>query len=583
MSSTDGNGPRGSHTARAAVLTLAACSLLLAWGAAHTAYVASPQGSIDAGLFVRLANNIHRGEWLGPYDNLTLAKGPFYSMFLAATGSLGLRFLLAQALVYLAGIWLLALTLRRILGTTPFAMLACVPLAANPALFAAIMLRPTREGIYLPLTMLLCGLSWQQAVPDRGWRLRVPRAVLTGLLLAAFWITREEGLWLLPALAAAWLYGLIACVQRAQWRGAAHQAAVIAMTVAIATAGVTVIGQINQRYYGTSDIVEFKQTEFLRGYDSLARIEALPAQPFVEIPHATLVKAAAASPLAARLLPVFNSDEAKFFALVGCQAQNISPCDGEIRNGWFMWVLRDAVAATGAYRSAADAKAYYTGLAQQIDAACADNRLTCRAQRLTMAPPFTWRSMPETLLTAWHMVVFMATMDGIDQPAGPITCNVPDPRPFCARYADFLHLLHTPLFVIPAATQPPETRADYAAWQAETAQLPAARKAEWVGRTTGALRTLFAALLPLCLAAAAAAFTVATIFVCRRRHTEPAYALATFCLLVVSSRVGLLAYVDTVAIPSINAQYLSPAYPFLFLFCALAPLALWRVWLTGGK
>src|SRR5258708_36769887 len=36
----------------------------------------------DDDLFIRLARYLEAGQWLGPYDNLTLAKGMFYPLFI---------------------------------------------------------------------------------------------------------------------------------------------------------------------------------------------------------------------------------------------------------------------------------------------------------------------------------------------------------------------------------------------------------------------------------------------------------------------------------------------------------------------
>src|SRR6187551_309183 len=44
-------------------------------------------------LFVRLAEFISDGRWLGPYDQYTLAKGPMYSFFIAAAFKLGVPLL----------------------------------------------------------------------------------------------------------------------------------------------------------------------------------------------------------------------------------------------------------------------------------------------------------------------------------------------------------------------------------------------------------------------------------------------------------------------------------------------------------
>ena len=61
-----------------------------------------PQGGIDDGLFARLALNVLRYGWLGPYNEMILAKGPFYPLFLAASSLWGLPFLAVQAALYAA-------------------------------------------------------------------------------------------------------------------------------------------------------------------------------------------------------------------------------------------------------------------------------------------------------------------------------------------------------------------------------------------------------------------------------------------------------------------------------------------------
>ncbi len=53
------------------------------------ALIANPQFSHDDLLFIRLAQNLAQGQWLGPYDNLTLSKGPFYPLWIAVRIQVG--------------------------------------------------------------------------------------------------------------------------------------------------------------------------------------------------------------------------------------------------------------------------------------------------------------------------------------------------------------------------------------------------------------------------------------------------------------------------------------------------------------
>jgi hypothetical protein len=62
--------------------------------------VAHAHGAFDDALFIRLANSIANGEWLGEYDKLTLIKAPFYPLFIATNYLLGLQFKAIEHLIY---------------------------------------------------------------------------------------------------------------------------------------------------------------------------------------------------------------------------------------------------------------------------------------------------------------------------------------------------------------------------------------------------------------------------------------------------------------------------------------------------
>ena len=54
----------------------------------------------DDRLFLLLAESIVRGDWLGAYSQMTLAKGPFYSLWIAAMYWVGLPLGLSVQLAY---------------------------------------------------------------------------------------------------------------------------------------------------------------------------------------------------------------------------------------------------------------------------------------------------------------------------------------------------------------------------------------------------------------------------------------------------------------------------------------------------
>src|SRR5438477_6969726 len=82
------------------------------WLVAAQPVVAHANASFDDRLYLALAEQVLKGNWLGPYSQFTLMKGPMYSLFIAGTFLSGLPPPLAQHLLYLLGCGLLVLALR---------------------------------------------------------------------------------------------------------------------------------------------------------------------------------------------------------------------------------------------------------------------------------------------------------------------------------------------------------------------------------------------------------------------------------------------------------------------------------------
>ena len=140
-------------------LTPLAIAVALIVASASVPFLAGPQGSVDDGLFAHLALNIVRSGWLVPYDELTLAKGPIYPLFLAASFLTGLPFLASQAALYAACSLALARAIGLLSHSRIIELVSAVLLLLNPALFAMDMLHVNREGIYVSLTILVIALG----------------------------------------------------------------------------------------------------------------------------------------------------------------------------------------------------------------------------------------------------------------------------------------------------------------------------------------------------------------------------------------------------------------------------------------
>jgi hypothetical protein len=390
-----------------------AAFLVLAAGLPVVAFAAA--GHDDA-MYVKLAGSIRSGQWLGAYNNLTLSKGSGYPLWLALVSSTKTPLLLAQAGLYLAaGSCLLAAAAR----LTPARWLLVAAFALylfNPVTFHMTNLRVIREGLYVPLTVLIAALMlWQFALRGETLRIRLPWALALGVALAWFWITREEGVWIVFGLATAWLgVTVINLTGAARKLHALGREAVVGLAViTVLVGGVQAVMAVNKGQYGVREIVEFKQRGFLDAYGALARIEHRQWRPYVVVPRDALARAFEASPAFRETQPYFDGLGAAW-AQHGCNAYQVNPCDGEIRSGWFMWALRDAVAVAGYYSSARAARDYYVRLAREINDACADGRLACSAPRRTMLPPFRSGYLRDAARTFLDGIAFIVAFRNVD-------------------------------------------------------------------------------------------------------------------------------------------------------------------------
>ena len=509
----------------------------------------------DDALYTRLANEILHGRWLGDYDRLTLAKGPFYPMWIAASFKMGLPLLLSQQLLYVAACALLAgLALRPTVRPSGRLVLYLV-LLFNPVAYSAgpagADTRVIREGIYPALSLLvaasLCGLvsRWKRTPLPWGW------ALALGASAVAFWTTREEGPWIAPA--ALLLVALAAYRDRATlkwWR----VGALLGASGALALACWGTLATVNWRHYRRFTVVEFRDRPFPAAYGALCRIEHAPAPAWIHVPREARERAYAVSPAFARLRPALEGNIGKGWIELACRVWNI--CD-DIPAGFLMWAIRDAVQGQGIHDAAA-AAAYYEQVAAEINAACADGRLKCTAPRVSMMPPWRAAFVVPALRETWRALWYVARFKDVT-PFSSVRSGSPE------ALAMFARLTRGRLF-----GDPPAAGVRDRSW-AVSKRLAVLQ----------ALARLYGVLAPalLVLSACTSAFLLA-LALRRRECPSPLWAIAGMAGLALVARVLVVGLVEATSFTAVHNVYLSAAHPFMLVFIwASAGAALAR---SGG-
>jgi hypothetical protein len=403
---------RRFHAPAAALVLLV--SVVGVWLRHGVPISAAARSGYDDVLYVRQAHYLIEGKWLGPFDKFTLAKSPGYPMFIALTHDLGISVKVGEQLTLLlaagfsaACVWVLV---RRVAAAVAvYAVIVLIPDSFSPV--SAPLLR---DSWYAPLTLLFVTASFLTgylALTRARLVWTVPVAVVAGLSGAVFWLCREEGPWIAPALVVSLggLSLLVLALRRRELRTESTMKApvwrragvFIAMLVVVAGTFAAPIGYVmdrNHNAYGAALTNDVSAGAFAQAFADWTRVNAGPRISHVPISRAERAAVYRISPAAAELEPSLESPtNAWLYFSCGVHAGR---CD--INGAFTVWAVRDAAVDARHFGSEGAVQRYFRTLDDQIVAACSSRRLSCSARLPVSLQPLLTVDVGRLTSTVWR-------------------------------------------------------------------------------------------------------------------------------------------------------------------------------------
>lgn len=361
--------------------TVAVTILIKLWFIEPQLLVARGEYPHDDTLFLVNAFSILKGEWLGEYHQYTLIKGPLYPLWIAFSHYTGLSLRVTGELLYALATFTFIVSLWYFNIRRKWLYLAFVFIYFNPVSYHVSVAYAFRLSIYFSLALFTFGALLGLATRTlSNARYAMLWSILLGFVFTAFWHTREEGLWIVPSLLIVLTVSLIIVYSRCGWGKNLGKVFLLASVLpgAIFLSLTSVLVSLNKHYYDIPHTVEIKTKEFAGAYDALLSVEHRDWKRFYPVPKETLERVYEISDKAKELRPYL-------------EPTGWSKGEDDIRANFFIWSLRDAVAAAGYYAEGGKAVLqYYDDLRKEIKDACSRKKLTCNRLFLSGVPP--WRS-----------------------------------------------------------------------------------------------------------------------------------------------------------------------------------------------
>ena len=371
----------------------------------------------DDALFTRSAGQLVQGNWLGPYDMLTLSKGPTYPLFIAGAYELHVPLKLAEHGLHLFAAGMLAWAVWRVTRVRVVTVAAYVVVALNPAYLGSAASRVTREVIYGALSLILVSalivfLSYVPGLVTRGWRWSVPAGMVWGLAIgvtaAAYYLCREERSWLAPAVVVAVLAGTAGWgrIGRAWLPKAGLAGGAMVLAVLVVASTLQWVAAQNEKHYGAAVVTDLVEGEIANAYAQWQRVDVGEARRFVVVTRDQRRAVYGVSAAATEMRRALERHPGPTMWSAGCILADV--CD-DYTGAQFIWALRLAAARTGHMESADETYAYFSRIADDIEAACGV-KFECHAQGFASMPPLdriAVTAIPASLIdSAWYMARF---------------------------------------------------------------------------------------------------------------------------------------------------------------------------------
>ena len=383
-----------------------------------------PEMPHDDGWMFSQAQHLLKGDWLGPYNQLTLINGIFSPLLLAFSACLGVSFNGLNTAIYCFACVVFIASLYPLIKNQLVQIICFVILLFNPITYALNTgQRVYRIGMGQWEILLIFGCLIALFL-RRGssWKRLATWAALGGISLAAFLHTREEGPWIYPFVIGA--IGLTISITVLEKRHSKARILIFLLPVLFALFSSGIVAAINYNHYGMMIVNDRSGGNYAKvaGDLYLIKPDLKAEQVFGAEQYKNLYYTIYSSTMEASFAasPTLNSAADPIRAAIRAWGQLEEIKNGQLLTDHMIFALRDGVESAGHYRSLRDAEAFYGKVHQELQTAFENGTLGKRGLMLSpLVKPIQLQDLIQAFYLMRKAVRGISNFEGVSAEAEP--------------------------------------------------------------------------------------------------------------------------------------------------------------------
>lgn len=333
--------------------------------------VANVELGIDDMLMINIVENLVKGNWVGTYGSVTISKGLTFPLLLAFCYYIKLDYITMMTLLYVIACLALTYVISKKIKNKVFLLLFYTVTLFVPIMYTyQVMQRVYRNAIVPSLSiMIIAGYVYMFfTINNQGLKKKIFVSILTGIVLALFWYTREDSIWMLPFIIFMSISTIISSILKNKRinKEFFKVMLILIIPITITFAYKNVLCYQNYNHFGVYSV--YNNETYNKAMKSLKKVKKYNYYENIDFTTEKLRRVSEVTCLE-------NIYPRLVELIYGYSLIDSTPIDGEVANGWFPWPLKASLEEAGYYLDAQRTNNFFNTLNIQIEEALANGTL----------------------------------------------------------------------------------------------------------------------------------------------------------------------------------------------------------------